>query len=148
MIRTCRGGGGAFGSCRRCVYKRIKHELSLMGSLILDIFHYCQGNYGQEMYGFFWDRFPTFTKFEQEACRTANNFTSWQSLTIRLLISSAHHYARDTLKKPPRSPRENACFKRDHHDLLRHLVAVSKFEWFISSDHKIKNFSTHFIHKL
>ena len=28
------------------------------------------------------------------------------------------------------------------------LVAFSKFEWFISSDHKIKNFSTHFIHKL
>ena len=40
------------------------------------------------------------------------------------------------------------CFKRYHHDLLRHLVAFSKFEWFISSDHKIKNFSTHFIHKL
>ena len=31
---------------------------------------------------------------------------------------------------------------------MRHLVAFSKFEWFISSDHKIKNFSTHFIHKL
>ena len=43
---------------------------------------------------------------------------------------------------------KHACFKRYHHDLLRHLVAFSKFEWFISSDHKIKNFSTHFIHKL
>ena len=31
---------------------------------------------------------------------------------------------------------------------LRHLVAFSQFEWFISSDHKFKNFSTHFIHKL
>ena len=43
---------------------------------------------------------------------------------------------------------KHACFKRYHHDLLRHLVAFSKFEWFISSDHKIKNFSTHYIHKL
>ena len=42
---------------------------------------------------------------------------------------------------------KHACFKRYHHDLLRHLVAFSKFEWFISSDHKIKNFSTNFIHK-
>ena len=40
-----------------------------------------------------------------------------------------------------------AYFKRYHHDLLRHLVAFSKFEWFISSDHKLKNFSTHFVHK-
>ena len=43
---------------------------------------------------------------------------------------------------------KHACFKRYHHDLLRHLVAFSRFEWFISSDHKIKNFSAHFIHKL
>ena len=43
---------------------------------------------------------------------------------------------------------KQACFKRYHHDLLRHLVAFSKFEWLISSDHKIKNFSTHFVHKL
>ena len=42
---------------------------------------------------------------------------------------------------------KHACFKRYHQDLLRHLVAFSKFEWFISSDHKIKNFSTHFVHK-
>ena len=34
-------------------------------------------------------------------------------------------------------------------DLLRHLVAFSKFERFLfsSSDHKIKIFSTHFVHK-
>ena len=43
---------------------------------------------------------------------------------------------------------KHACFKRYHHALLRHLVAFSKFEWFISSDHKIKNFSTHFFNKL
>ena len=40
---------------------------------------------------------------------------------------------------------KHACFKRYHHDLLRPLVAFSKVEWFISSDHKIKNFSTNFI---
>ena len=42
---------------------------------------------------------------------------------------------------------KQTCFKRYHHDLLRHLVACSKFEWFMSSDPKIKNFSTHFVHK-
>ena len=33
---------------------------------------------------------------------------------------------------------KHACFKRYHHDLLRHLVAFSKFEWFISSDQKLR----------
>ena len=42
---------------------------------------------------------------------------------------------------------KQTCFKRYHHDLLRHLVAISTFEWFMSSDPKIKNFSTHFVHK-
>ena len=42
---------------------------------------------------------------------------------------------------------KQACFKRYHPELLRHLVAFSKFEWFMSSDPKIKNFSTHFVHK-
>ena len=43
---------------------------------------------------------------------------------------------------------KQTCFKRYHHNLLRHLFAFSKFEWFMSSDPKIKNFSTPFVHKL
>ena len=39
------------------------------------------------------------------------------------------------------------CFVRYNHDLLRHLVAFSKFEWFMSSDPKFKNSRTHFVHK-
>ena len=42
---------------------------------------------------------------------------------------------------------KQTCFVRYHHDLLRHLVAFSKFEWFMSSDPKIKNSSSHFVHK-
>ena len=32
-------------------------------------------------------------EFEQEECRTAKKLTSWQFLTIRLLVSSAHNYS-------------------------------------------------------
>ena len=32
-------------------------------------------------------------EFEQEVCRTAKKLTSWQFLTIRLEVSSAHNYS-------------------------------------------------------
>ena len=43
------------------------------------------------------------------------------------------------------SPWKQTRLKRYHDDLLRHLVAFSKFEWFMSSDPKIKNFGTHWL---
>ena len=66
----------------------------------------------------------------------------------RLAFVFFHWKCTQVLQKSLSLSINHACFKRYHHDLLRHLVAFSKFEWFISSDHKIKNFSTHFIHKL
>ena len=66
----------------------------------------------------------------------------------RLAFVFFHWKCTQVLQKSLSLSIKHACFKRYHHDLLRHLVAFSKFEWFISSDHKIKNFSTHFIHKL
>ena len=42
-------------------------------------------------------------EFEQEVCRTAKKLTSWQFLTIRLLVSSAHNYSWGIPKKPSRS---------------------------------------------
>ena len=66
----------------------------------------------------------------------------------RLVFVFFHWKCTQILQKSLSLSIKHACFKRYHHDLLRHLVAFSKFEWFISSDHKIKNFSTHFIHKL
>ena len=66
----------------------------------------------------------------------------------RLVFVFLHWKCTQVLQKSLSLSIKHTCFKRYHHDLLRHLVAFSKFEWFISSDHKIKNFSTHFIHKL
>ena len=42
-------------------------------------------------------------EFEQEECRTAKKLTSWQFLTIRLLVSSAHNYSWGIPNKPSRS---------------------------------------------
>ena len=46
------------------------------------------------------------------------------------LISSIENVHRYTLQKSLSLSITQTCFKRYHHDLLRHLVAFSKFEWF------------------
>ena len=70
------------------------------------------------------------------------------SRSCQLAFVFFHWKCTQVLQKSLSLSIKQACFKRYHHDLLRHLVVFSKFEWFISADHKIKNFSTHFVHKL
>ena len=69
------------------------------------------------------------------------------SWSCRLAFVFFHWKFTQVLQKSLSLSIKQACFKIYHHDLLRHLVAFSKFEWFISSNHKFKNLSTHFVHK-
>ena len=50
------------------------------------------------------------------SCRQAFVFFHWKCTQV--------------LQKSLSSSIKQTCFKRYHHDLLRHLVAFSKFEWF------------------
>ena len=67
------------------------------------------------------------------SCRQAFVFFHWKCTQV--------------LQKSSSLSIKQTCLKRYHHDLLRHLVAFSKFDWFMSCDPKIMNFSTHFVHK-
>ena len=82
------------------------------------------------------------------ACHANHAFAALSvSRSCRQAFVFFHWKCTQVLQKSLSLSIKQTCFNRYHHYLLRHLVAFLKFEWFVSSDPKIKNFSTHFVHK-